>query len=381
MKLTTQIFKGIVFLIISVLLLIGCSGDKVRLTGTITAQYDSLRVSNTILNRYYNYNIYEFRSDSIVLFAYNYITHSIDRFNLSSVQELPSIKLSHEGPQAIGDVKALAVTDVIIAVRNSLGISILYHNNSDVTTIPYRMEIMDLNFLNKKYQFNKAFSFNLYGALGLSSDGEQVVMPAYSLKYLFGQSKEKYDQSHAIGLLDLQNGGIKIILPEYPKYFTEDNYYGDLDDLQVLFVNKEILYSYRCTPDFWKLNPITETTIKSGKLPKELDRLPSPIDKYKSDDATYRLNYLANSPIYYELKFDILDKKYYRTYKGATSSNNIYDYSNNFIMRFDQNLIYESSWALNKMIIPDVFPTSVGIYALCRSQNEDYLKFVLIHTN
>lgn len=367
-----KLFKGGVSPLF-IVIIITCTDQSATSNAEITLEYDSISVSNQGLNRYYKQVIYEVREDSILLFGYNHVSHAIDIFDLSMKQEVCHLILDKDGPNSIGSVFSIAVSEGGILVKHSYGISIL--NEDSIRTIPYREDILDTTFLNKKYQFGKTVTINRFSSLSVNANGSKVALPVYSLGYLY--EGEEYDRSHLIGELDIINGSVDFYLPQYPNYYEGTNFYGDLDDLIVSYAGNRLVYSYRCYSGFWIQDLDNSSTNSAQSIPESLLSPPESINKHEYH-GTKRKNYLANNSVFFEIRHDAETGVYYRTYKLRTTSNLINDYSENYLMRFDSKLNYEKSWKLDEIIVPDVFPMSTAIYAMCSSGNEDFLKFVRI---
>lgn len=353
------------------LALAACKGSKSKREYTMQIVRETIPISIDYLPNYSTFSI----SKSGLFYGLNNQQEKIDIIDLRKKTCLGEISLDHRY-LTIGEIQDMKANDtsLLIFARNRIYsvseggefLKIKSVLDSETTTLIFE----------DKFQLGKNIRIRLFDNMAVNN--EIFVYPAYSYDYLYKNNKNK--SSHNLAIFYLNSRGSEysptLVKLKQPYQFDKENY-GDLEDTQVSLIdNDHILYSFRSDPILYVIN-ITDMSIYKSHNVEELKFSGSLTGK--ANDNRERIIYLANSRKYYVPRYHSGLNVHYRVYKEETDSNSLTDWTNNFLLIYNENLDLVSKLKLPKDLVPDLHEYGEKLIApILNKDSEDFFNYAVI---
>lgn len=332
--------------------------DNTYRTGVITSHeffdYSFKIDSATLSPEYYRYHGFFSEGESDFFLAYNYMTHSLDLFNLTERIIEGHITLSNDGPDAIIEVVGLdVITRDSIFFADLTKFSIV--NGSG--TIIWSLDKKDPRILGEippGFLYTWQGIFNPY----YNSGNKSFVVSYMPLEDKLTGELPMLIQ---IGVNDAKGSLLPMFHPVFPEVKNNPIYLG----ARSCYTKDKVVINYAFSSDIHVYDYKSKQSITHGGMSSLTANYLSPI-KEGEDSEDYYLKSLC----FFNLTYDRFRNYFYRTHwgemqlrKSEFANSTFYD-KPIYLTVFDEefNLLYETKLDIESGIVPELLiPTKDGL--------------------
>jgi len=345
-----------------VLLLISCNSQNDISSALNLEEKFSIKVPETALSRYYVYDSHK------KLFAgYNYSRHSFDLFDLKDRSFIKSIELEKEGPNAVRFIKNVHVTD-----KMSLSVEGLenFYQMDTTGKVHFRLGKRDFrNSLADKYRLETPIVISNINDFNITHGSRFVFKPLFVQGAAVEGIKSFFYYDLKDSVMHKLTGSGDFVSPGL---YGQNNFVFAAQGSGVV----ALMVSHDPT-SVLLLNSETFARERIMKLEgmEDLKRNVLKLDKEALQNPKLLKSHLANSARVFSLTYWEHTDQYLITVKDRTNSGDIFDYSKNQVILFDQHFDVIGKQPLTEEEIPYPMVFNQKILFLNKPVHEDWLHF------